>query len=168
MSNENETAVETLLPVLGRVPSGIFILTAAHDGNETGMLASWVMQAGFDPPSLTVAVKKGRYVADWLDAGATFALNVVAEEGKSLLGHFGKGFEPDAPAFEGLEIARDESGTPLLTDGSLGHLLCQAQGHVDSGDHRIYLANVVGGDLTSGESGEAKPMVHVRKTGAHY
>ncbi len=37
--------------VLGRIPSGIFVLTVGDDtGRETGMLASWVQQASFDPP----------------------------------------------------------------------------------------------------------------------
>ena len=70
--------------ILGKVPSGIYILTAQHGDDATGMLASWVMQAGFDPPMVTVAVNKSRYLAEWLREGSNFALNVVAEEGKKL------------------------------------------------------------------------------------
>ena len=68
----------TYEPILGRIPSGILILTVRHEDRETGMLASWVKQAGFTPPSVTVAVKQGRYVADWLTAGAPLVLNFVA------------------------------------------------------------------------------------------
>ncbi len=149
--------------ILGRVPSGIFILTVRHGEQETGMLASWVMQAGFEPPMVTVAVKQGRYVADWLDAGAVFALNVVAEDDKQLLKHFGRGFEPGQPAFEGIAVSRTERGTPVL-DVAVGHLECVATGHVDSGDHRVFLARVEAGALAN----EARPMVHVRKSGLHY
>ena len=53
---------ESIAPVLGRVASGIYILTIRNQDQETGMLASWVLQAGFEPPMVTVAVKKGRYV----------------------------------------------------------------------------------------------------------
>jgi flavin reductase (DIM6/NTAB) family NADH-FMN oxidoreductase RutF len=151
------------LPVLGRVPSGIFILTAGHDGQETGMLASWVMQAGFEPPMVTVAVKQGRYVGDWLAAHAPFVLNVVAEGQSALLRHFVRGFDPGSPAFEGLEIIRTEQGTPALSD-CLGHLECVPINHVDSGDHRIFLAEVTGGSQRS----DARPMVHVRKNGLSY
>ena len=49
---------KSLDPVLGRVPSGIFILTVGTGDRATGMLASWVMQAGFEPPMVTVAVKQ--------------------------------------------------------------------------------------------------------------
>src|SRR5262245_44607352 len=91
--------LDAIAPVLGRVPSGIFILTAKHGEQETGMLASWVMQAGFEPPAVTVAVRQGRYLADWLKAGTPFVLNLVAEKQHDLLKHFGKGFAPEADAF---------------------------------------------------------------------
>ena len=55
--SETVPNADAIGPVLGRTPSGVFILTASSgDGQETGMLASWVQQASFDPPAITVAV----------------------------------------------------------------------------------------------------------------
>jgi len=149
---------------LGRIPSGIFILTVLSDGQATGMLASWVMQAGFEPPSVTVAVKHGRYIADWLSGGSPFVLNLVGEGGNYLIKHFGKGFEPGAPAFGGLETQPCSRGVPIL-QAAIGHLECNPVGHVDSGDHRIFLGEVVGGRFSDPER---KPMVHLRKSGQRY
>lgn len=151
-------------PALGRIPSGIFILTVGTGSRATGMLASWVMQAGFEPPMVSVAVRLGRYVCDWLTEGQPFVLNLVREDQKSLLKHFGQGFEPGAPAFEGLQITHCARGVPILKE-SLGHLECEPAGNVDSGDHRVFLAKVVRGRLIEGDH---KPMVHVRKSGTHY
>jgi flavin reductase (DIM6/NTAB) family NADH-FMN oxidoreductase RutF len=150
-------------PVLGRVPSGIFILTATDESNSTGMLASWVMQAGFEPPMVTVAVKQGRYVETWLATGNPFVLNVVGHDDKTLLKHFGRGFEPGVPAFEGLETELSPQQVPVLK-GAIGHLECKVTGQVASGDHTIFLAEVLGGAMHS----EEKPMVHVRKSGKNY
>ena len=151
-------------PVVGRLPSGIFILTVGTGSRATGMLASWVMQAGFEPPMISVAVKLGRYVCDWLTEGQPFVINVVGDGQKELLKHFGKGFEPEEPAFEGLEIAHCARGVPILKT-ALGHLECEPTSHADSGDHRIFLAKVVRGKITDGD---AKPMVHIRNSGARY
>lgn len=153
---------------LGRIPSGIFILTA-RDGSggticETGMLSSWVMQAGFDPPMLTAAVRRDRYLAEWLTAGSPFVLNLVGSDHKDLLKHFSKGFEPAEPAFTGLEIGRSPLGLPILS-AALGHLECVTQSHIDSGDHRIFLAEILSASLVDSES---RPMVHIRKSGMHY
>ena len=68
-----------ILPVLGRVPSGVFILTASDgEGRETGMLASWVQQASFEPQQVTVAVNGTRYLNQWLNDGAVVGLSLVA------------------------------------------------------------------------------------------
>jgi flavin reductase (DIM6/NTAB) family NADH-FMN oxidoreductase RutF len=154
---------EDLLLALGRVTSGVYILTIGQGDRATGMLASWVMQAGFEPPMVTVAVRKGRYVAEWLAEGEPFVLNVVGEGQKHLLRHFGKGFEPGEPAFEGVEAPTASNGAPQLAE-ALGYLECEPASHVDSGDHQIFLAKVTAGGLLS----ETSPMVHIRKTGAHY
>ena len=153
----------SLSDALGRIPSGLFILTARHDGHETGMLASWVMQAGFAPPMVTVAVKQGRYVASWLEAGAPFVLNLVPQGDKALLKHFGRGFEPGEPAFEGLELVRSSDDVPILA-AALGHLACRPKGYIDSGDHRVFMAEITSGSLAS----EAEPYVHVRENGLKY
>ncbi len=149
---------------LGHIPSGIFILTAGTGARATGMLTSWVMQAGFEPPMVSVAVKLGRPVCDWLSEGQPFVLNIVRAGQKELLRHFSKSFEPGQLPFDGLGISHCARGVPILKD-SLGHLECEPASHVDSGDHRIFLAKVVRGKMSDGD---AEPMVHVRKSGARY
>ena len=153
----------TFSPILGRLPSGLYVLTARKDGEETGMLASWVMQAGFDPPMITLALRKDRYLIDWLSQGQPFVLNVLSEQQKGMLTHFGRGFARGEAAFEGLPIERTQQGLPVLAQ-SLGHLECTPVNHLDSGDHRIFLAEVTSGRLQS----DGGPMVHIRKSGLHY
>ncbi len=155
--------VPEFAPVLGRVPSGIFVLTAKSGEDETGMLASWVQQAGFEPPMVTVAVKLGRYIGDWLEQGGDFVLNLLPEK-SHLMKHFGRGFEPGEPAFTGVSTDRiAENAPPILTD-ALGYFVCRGSKAIDSGDHRIYLAEVIGGKMLADE----RPAVHIRKSGLHY
>lgn len=148
---------------LGRIPSGLFILTARHGDRETGMLASWVQQCSFDPPQVSVAVRKGRYVLDWLTDGAAFVVNVIPEHGKPLIAHFGKGFEPGEAAFEGLEVRR-EGDTPPVLLASHAYVECRVAGHLDAGDHVLVIGRVVGGKLLH----QGGPILHVRKNGLKY
>src|SRR5215831_10096480 len=94
----------SLAAALGRIPSGLFVMTMRHGAEETGMLASWVQQCSFDPPQITVAVEPGRTIAEWLVPGATFGLNVLASGQNQLISHFAKGFEAGQSAFAGLGI----------------------------------------------------------------
>lgn len=165
LTSESQAAAPSpLAAALGKIPSGLFILTAAHDGAATGMLASWVMQAGFEPPMVTVAVNKKRYLCDWLAAESTrFALHVVPQGDTTLLKHFGRGFEPDADAFAGLDVAGEFGSAPLLPQAD-ARLHCEVRGSLDAGDHRLFLAEVVAGDASS----DGAPAVHLRKNGLNY
>jgi flavin reductase (DIM6/NTAB) family NADH-FMN oxidoreductase RutF len=148
---------------LGRVPSGMFILTARRDGIETGMLTSWIQQCSFEPPHVSVAVKRGRPLLGWLTEGSAFTLNVLDQTQTDMVAHFGRGFELGQPAFEGLEVERPEGAAVVLAE-ALAYLECRVTGRCAAGDHELVLAQVTGGRLL----GEGQPMVHIRKSGLHY
>lgn len=157
-----ESTQEALAGAIGRIPSGCAILTAQDGNRTTGMLASWVQQAAFDPPAVTVAVKKGRPIAEILDASKRFVLNVIGEDASAMFKHFGKGFGPDEDAFAGIETASSDFG-PLL-QSSVAQLGCAVAGKLDAGDHDVYLGRVeqAGGDPAK------KPYIHIRKNGLGY
>ena len=100
MSDEERR--KKLLAALGRIPSGLFIVTVRHGDAETGLLASWVQQCSFDPPQISVAVKSGRDVWSWLTEGAAFTVNILDDSQSDMIGHFGRGFALTEPAFTGL------------------------------------------------------------------
>lgn len=160
----SEKALDALAPVLGRVPSGLFVLTAGSGATETGLLASWVQQCSFDPPRVSVAVKAGRDVAALLGDGLPFALNILSEGQKGLLSHFARGFSAGEPAFVGLLTERPEGEAVVLKE-ALGCLFCRAAGRFPAGDHDIFLGDVVGGVLLAPD---ARPYIHVRKSGLRY
>ncbi len=127
------------------------------------MLASWVQQCSFEPPQLTVAVRKGRFLLDWLPPDSRFVVNVIPEGGKSLVAHFGKGFEPGEPAFEGLEVVRP-AGTGVVLASALAWIDCQVVQKFDVGDHVLILGHVVGGAVLH----DGKPTTHHRRDGLRY
>jgi len=148
---------------LGKVASGIYILTARHGDQETGMLASWVQQAAFEPMMVSVAVRRDRYVCDWLRAGAAVAINVVGEGQKWAVSHFVRGFEPSQAAFDGITVQRRQTGAAILSDG-LAYLEGKVASQVEAGDHRLFVIEILGGAILH----DGRPMTHVRGTGLHY
>ena len=164
MADESRPTVSPLSQALGRIPSGLYILTVTHDGRATGLLASWVQQAGFDPPMLTAAVARQRYVADRVAASGRFTLNQLPAGSKSLIRHFGRGFPPDAEAFEGVALRDEGTAGPVLA-GAMAYLDAEVAGELTAGDHTIFLARVVAGAVLDGK---AEPLLHVRNNGFHY
>src|SRR5262249_19333680 len=147
----------------GRIPSGLFILTARRGAAETGMLASWVQQCSFQPPRVSVAVQPGREVAAWLTPGSPFTLNILDDSQTDMIVHFGRGFALDQPAFDGLDVVRGESNGPVLSE-ALAYLTCEVVSRCDAGDHELFVSRVVAGRVLT----EGHPMRHIRKSGMHY
>ncbi|QDU22374.1 flavin reductase family protein [Urbifossiella limnaea] len=153
--------IDAMMAAVGRIPSGLFVLTVSAGGRETGMLASWVQQCSFQPPRVSVAVSKERWVLPELVEGTGFVVNVLAEGDKKLVAHFGKGFAPDADAFAGLDVTRD--GVPVLL-AAHAFITCRVAARFDAGDHVLVVGDVVGGAVHH----DARPATHVRRTGTHY
>jgi flavin reductase (DIM6/NTAB) family NADH-FMN oxidoreductase RutF len=149
---------------LGRLPSGLFILTTARAGRDTGLLVSWVQQAGFEPPCVTVALRNDRFIADWVAQSGRFTLNQLAHGQKALIRHFARGFDPEQDAFGGIATRRSEVGGLVLA-GALAFLDAEVIDGASSGDHRIVVGRVVGGAVMHPEG---EPSVHLRRTGFHY
>jgi flavin reductase (DIM6/NTAB) family NADH-FMN oxidoreductase RutF len=154
---------DSLAAALGRIPSGLFVLTAGHGGRETGMLASWVQQCSFDPPQVSVAINKERDLLGSLTEGVAFVLNVLPEGAKQFVVHFGKGFAAGEPAFVGLEVRRDGETPPVLL-ASHAYLVCRVAGRCDAGDHVLVIGRVTAGAVLH----PGHPTVHVRKSGLRY
>lgn len=150
--------------VLGRVTTGLYIITAENNDQKAGFLASWVCQAGFAPPAVSVGIKQDRPIMRQLSRGATFAVNVLGAEDKSIMAHFGRGFGIDEDPFKDFNVARTEKGTPYLPD-ALGYMECELMRVLEpSTEHNLVVGQVIGGKMQK----EGEPWVHVRKSGANY
>lgn len=147
---------------VGRILSGCSILTANHNGRSHGVLVSWVQQAAFEPLSVTVCLKHERPAVELVDASSKFLLNVVGEESKDILKHFGKGYSLEDDAFAGLGV-RDTGFGPLI-ESCIAHIGCRVTNKIAVGDHYLYVGEVAAGGFVE----DTKPFVHTRADGFSY
>lgn len=127
------------------------------------MLASWVMQAGFAPPALTVAVAASRDLLAAIAGGTPFVINILCESQRPLLARFGRPAAPGEDPFAGLDIIRSPCGAAALASGS-GWLECRGTAQATGGDHVIVVAEVTAAGNGSGEPS----LVHTRRNGLRY
>jgi flavin reductase (DIM6/NTAB) family NADH-FMN oxidoreductase RutF len=147
---------------LARIPSGCAILTVRDGERRTGMLASWFQQAAFEPPMVTVAVRKGRASEKLIEQAGGFVLNLLGETPGPMFKHFGKGFAPDEDAFAGLPTMEAPYGVKIADQ--VACLSAKVRGRYDAGDHWVYVGEVV--EATA--NADARPYVHLRKNGLSY
>ncbi len=151
---------------LGRLSGGLYIVTARQGERSSAMVASWVSQASFDPPGISIAVAKDRAIEALMQVGDRFVLNILRDDNhQELLRHFLKRFPPGADRFAGVSTLDGVSaGGPVLGD-ALAYLGCRVAQRMEGPDHWIIYAEVEEGTVADSE---ATTAVHHRKVGNHY
>jgi flavorubredoxin/flavin reductase (DIM6/NTAB) family NADH-FMN oxidoreductase RutF len=154
-----------LQKALGRISSGLYIITATKGDVQSAMLASWITQASFEPLGFTVAVAKDRAIESLMQVGDTFVLNIL-EEGNHLplMKHFLKRFPPGADRFAGVRTRPAENKSPILAD-ALAYLECEVSSRMELSDHWLVYCTVDNGKVSKEE---AITAVHHRRVGNYY
>ncbi len=165
-ATQGRTATATPVEqAVGRIVGSLTVVTSRREDAGCAMLASWVSQASFNPPGLTVAVAKDRAVESLLYPGDRFVLNLLEENRHiPLMKHFLKPFAPGEDRFAGVETRPAHNGSPILTE-ALAYLECRVESRMDCGDHWLVYVVAEAGDVLN-LSG--RTAVHFRQTGSHY
>ncbi len=159
----DQSVEEGIGAALGRVPSGLFVVTASDEsGAPLGFLGSFVQQVAMAPPTVCVAVASGRDHLAAIRRTGRFAISVLGEDNKALMKPFFKKPEDGSP-FDDVAVEAVGSGAPVLT-GALAWLDCRVSGEHDAGDHVVVFGVVERG----GRRLVRAPLVHTRKNGLRY
>jgi flavin reductase (DIM6/NTAB) family NADH-FMN oxidoreductase RutF len=160
-----DSDVDRTAKAVGRLVGSMCIVTTKRNEVSGAMLASWVSQATFNPPGLTVAVAKDRAIESLLFKGNSFVLNVLPE-GKHipLMKHFLKPFEPGEDRFQDIATKEASNGCPILQD-ALAYVECQVANRMECGDHWLLYGVATQGNVLQADGVTA---VHHRKSGTHY
>jgi flavin reductase (DIM6/NTAB) family NADH-FMN oxidoreductase RutF len=150
---------------VGHIPSGLFIV-AAHDSQKMtgdGYLASWIQQISFEPMLVSLAIKPGRPCYELIKSGHNFSINIVGDHEKNYLKHFWKGYDPNLNPFS--EIKHELVDDTLVITEAKSSLICRLKEIHKPGDHEVVVAEVLASYV---HHEQAKPMVHIRKSGKDY
>jgi len=148
----------------GRVTNSLCVLTArGEDGQNLGMLTSWVSQASFTPPGLTIALEKNQPLEILMPSTGGFVLNIL-KEGRNLRRHFQRTQMTGEDVFDKLETETATNGCLILTE-ALAYLECTVENRMDCGDHWLLYAVVHRGKVLDATGVTA---VNHRKSGSQY
>ena len=153
---------ERVSPALGKIASGLYITTALDNDSPVGMLCSFVEQAGFEPPTISIALGRDRPLKALLESGTTFGLNILCKDNGALVKSFSR-FDGSDP-FAGHILVENEFGVPQFAD-AWAFLACKPLGSMAAGDHVLFIAEVLDG-IRQREKQE--PMIRIRQNGFSY
>jgi flavin reductase (DIM6/NTAB) family NADH-FMN oxidoreductase RutF len=154
------TAKEALGKALGRIASGIYVVTTGNGSEKMGMLASWIMQASFEPPQVTLVVQADREMLKALESNRKFVINVLSDENANLMGRFAK-YRPEQ--FDDLPLTEESHG--VILNDTVAYICCELKAQWPAGDHIILLGEAVEGEI---QNPDLHPQTHLRKNGFSY
>ena len=124
---------------LRRFASGVTVVTVEHDGELHGLTASAFASASLVPPLILVCLDKTSRTRALILEEGTFAVNILADHQEAISRSFSRtGTKP----FDELAHRAGSTGDPVLDD-AIAWLECRLDQMVETGDHDIFVGEVV-------------------------
>jgi flavin reductase (DIM6/NTAB) family NADH-FMN oxidoreductase RutF len=140
---KNSMDTATKKTVLRMFTYGLYAVTAKHGDEVSMMTVNWIVQSSFEPPMLTLAVEVDSHSCRVIEASGAFAVNIYESGQRELAGQLGKTFAKHPEKHNGLAWKPGPAtGSPLL-EAALGWVECKVVNTLPSGDHLLFVAEVV-------------------------
>lgn len=125
---------------------GVVVITTRWGKKHNGMSAAWVSRSSEQPFLAMASVWKENFSNELIKKSRIYAINYLKEGQQNVAVHFGKQSGRDVDKFVHLPYFTDKTGAPILQD-CLAYLDCKVIGELDSGDHTIFLGEVLSGKI---------------------
>jgi 3-hydroxy-9,10-secoandrosta-1,3,5(10)-triene-9,17-dione monooxygenase reductase component len=123
---------------LGRFATGVAFVTAAPDGDPTGLIVNSLTSVSLEPPLVSFAPARSSLTWSRMRRAGRFGVNVLGRQHE----RFAKrATPPGADRFADLDWELGRGGVPLLTD-ALASLECEIVAEHPAGDHWIVVGRV--------------------------
>ncbi len=123
---------------LGRFATGVALVTAAPDGQPTGLIVNSLASVSLDPPLVSFCPAKSSLTWQRMRHTGRFGINLLARRHEPFAR---RAALAGADRFAGLEWERGRSGAPMLAD-ALATLECEIIAEHPAGDHWIVIGQV--------------------------
>ena len=140
---------------------GVYILSSVNEGEYCVSTVTWVSQASFEPPMISVCIKRNSASYEIVKQRGEFILHLLGDTQKELASTFFKPTIFENEKLNGQEFSL-ESNLPLLKDIP-AYIQCKVVEILENGDHPLFLAEVVDAKINN----DSNPL-ELRKTGWTY
>lgn len=128
-----------------RLLTGLYLLSAHHDGARAGTLALGVHQCAAEPVLLCVPVRRGHRIEPLIRDSRCFAVSVIDPADRLLRRRFED--QPSAEEhhdpFDSLPVLSLGTGSPIPRSSALA-FDCEVVRHIDmDADHELYIGKVL-------------------------
>jgi flavin reductase (DIM6/NTAB) family NADH-FMN oxidoreductase RutF len=132
--------------VLWKMPYGLYVIgSRGSDPNvKQLMTANWLTQLSFAPKLLGVGIERSALTHELIGTGECFSVCIIDRDDRAIVRKFTKPVEVDVQAhsLNGFEYIERVTGAPILAQ-SVAFLDCELREQVPTGDHTLFIGEVV-------------------------
>ena len=139
--------------------TNVGLITSKDDSGDNIMSAEWTHHISYSPALVAVSIGHGKITARNIMKIKVFGVSLAAEDQNILAsnaGNYHGDFFDKIAAFEeiGLKFTRGKETGVLLVDGAVLQMECKLINMVSSGDHTLFIGEVVFAKLNN-----KKPLI---------
>jgi flavin reductase (DIM6/NTAB) family NADH-FMN oxidoreductase RutF len=153
--------------VFWSMPSGLYVVGATDGGERRNLMTlNWASQLSSEPKLLGISVERTAYTHELIEAGGVFSLCIIDREDRAIVRKFSKPVEVDlvASTLNGFPVHTVATGAPIL-DQAVAFLDCEVRERVATGDHTLFVGEVVNCGF---QKGEDTPVLRMEDTRMNY
>jgi flavin reductase (DIM6/NTAB) family NADH-FMN oxidoreductase RutF len=132
----------TFRATLGHFPSGVTIMTTAHQDRLHGMTVSAFCSVSLEPLLVLCCVEKVTHMHRLVSNSGFYAINFLSEKEEETARFFADDNRLKAPEFRAGDFFVGVTGAPLLP-AAIAYVEARVEAAYDGGDHTIFLGRAV-------------------------
>jgi len=132
------------LQALHNIGEGLYIVTAEQAGRINGFLANAIIQITADPLTIALGVNKNNLTHQMIAQSGQFSISILEKSTPlSLLERFGVQSGRDIDKYDQVRYIRDKQNIPVLTEHTLGYLICEVIRTFQDEQYSIFIGEVL-------------------------
>jgi flavin reductase (DIM6/NTAB) family NADH-FMN oxidoreductase RutF len=145
--------------VMSRFASGVTVVTTMCDGVPHGLTVSAFSSVSLSPPRVLICLGNDTDSKPLIDRSGCFAVHILGREQVDLGPRFAKLIPGVDDPFEGMTYRAEATGAPIFDD-CIAWLDCRVESAFPTGDHTIYVGDVLAAGRPHSES---EPLLYYRR-----
>ena len=138
--------------------SGVTVVTSLSGGERYGMTVSSFTSISLQPPLVLISIERGRRTHEMIMASGVFGVTILCVEQHAISDRFAGRTTEAQDRFDGIQTYTLASGVSFIAGGLAG-LDCEVITSVDSGDHTIFIGEVIDILIDSGH----RPLLYFNR-----
>lgn len=139
--------------VMNKISYGLYVLTSRNGNQYNGCIINTLAQVTTSPNRVSITVNKGNFSEYMIRSDGRFNVSIIDESAKfELFKRFGFASGRWENKLPGLKYKFAANGIPVIEEGICGYICCEVVQSIDLGTHTMFIADVVDGEVTSGNA----------------